>query len=641
MARASTVVATRHKKHFLSHIHDELQRVGIDFDAEVWTWTSYFDEAEATNTTPIRWKEFMKPLASVKAESTNLEELFRTLAAILLTGCDGQAELLIPQSIKNILRDLRSLFLHFPNNRIPPLSTITPLQVQTAAKRMYFDSDGKPRVTKRSILSLIRSVRTLFIYAQYLPDALVLDPFPKKVAESFCRDASPGGGPRAAPPEPVCIELIRQAIRLLEEPAEDVIRMRSLYISTCEALRTADNVDVKDLKEHCRREIIRVFSGERFATVSGEESPWCATVPGKSLELHALVRVIQGACAVVLLFLAGPRLSELQRAGVGCLRHKLHDNGITYPYFVAARSKRRASAIRDKAKRPLKDRGWTIGPAGQRALEVLEQLSLPLREISGKPGYWTTHTSNVAWPYAKRPKFGNMSHSNFNKRLNLFARWTRVGETTGWSGRLHTSMGRAACARFIAKRDRSALGDIAVQFGHLSAYTTDYYYARPDAEYRRLVEDELFVEMKVVAADLAALNPANTFSNVDKPSLLAIRDRADHFLGQIASGSDVRRLLGAGTRLVPCDWGMCVYRQETSGCEGSEFGPSAERRSPIVCMKCLNFVATEKHRPFWERRVADCKKYLALRAMPEQTVLLMKERLREAETVLAGMGERV
>lgn len=86
---------------------------------------------------------------------------------------------------------------------------------------------------------------------------------------------------------------------------------------------------------------------------------------------------------------------------------------------------------------------------------------------------------------------------------------------------------------------------------------------------------------------------------------------------------------------------MCIYRQETSLCEGTRDGPSAERRSPNVCRKCLNFVATAKHLPFWRRRVGDCQRVLSHRGLPEQTKVLVELRLAEAQDVVTKIRREI
>jgi hypothetical protein len=124
------------------------------------------------------------------------------------------------------------------------------------------------------------------------------------------------------------------------------------------------------------------------------------------------------------------------------------------------------------------------------------------------------------------------------------------------------------------------------------------------------------------------------------PELTELRERATRFVGEMRSVQDVRRLLGRGVRLVPCDWGMCVYREMTSACSGNRFGPSSERRSPVVCRNCINFVATEKHRPYWQRRIDDCQRVLKLRGMPEQVRRLVETRMAEAQEVVASISKQ-
>jgi hypothetical protein len=64
--------------------------------------------------------------------------------------------------------------------------------------------------------------------------------------------------------------------------------------------------------------------------------------------------------------------------------------------------------------------------------------------------------------------------------------------------------------------------------------------------------------MKEVAEDLAALDVEHTYSNLNASEVTALRDRATRFLGEMRSTIEIRRLLGQGVRLVPCDWGMCL-----------------------------------------------------------------------------------
>lgn len=84
---------------------------------------------------------------------------------------------------------------------------------------------------------------------------------------------------------------------------------------------------------------------------------------------------------------------------------------------------------------------------------------------------------------------------------------------------------------------------------------------------------------------LAALDVERTYTPMRTEELGEIQKHMTRLVGDLRSGLEVRQLLGSGARLVPCDWGMCVYRLQTSACRGSQHGPS-ECRSPAadVCL---------------------------------------------------------
>jgi hypothetical protein len=353
----------------------------------------------------------------------------------------------------------------------------------------------------------------------------------------------------------VCLDLIRGAIRLLGTPADEVIRLRDRYISSCESRKKHD-ADRKRVRRTARR----TLAGERFAVLHGERTPWTELRADDPRAIKRLAAAIEGACAVVLLFLSGPRLSEVRRARPGCLRYVRHTNGIEYPYFTARRSKQNSSRSSDDRRGA--DRGWILGPAGVRALEILARLSRIPRRLSGIDSYWIAVKCTGLWTCTRRTRLTAADPQLINQRLNAFAALIRLAERTGWNRRLHSHMGRKACARFIAKRDRTALADLALQFGHLSAYVTDVGYGRPDAEYLRLLEIELSKEMEETAAELAALDPEHVFSRMERPELNELRNRAARFVGELRSGLEVRRMLGRGVRLAPCDWGMCISRRD-------------------------------------------------------------------------------
>jgi hypothetical protein len=608
-----------------------LEDLDIDFSSSVWR-SSQEETIQTLASVRIDWELFFCERTFRAHAHPSLAPTYKWLAACWLTGCGGDVRGYSIATVRGRLYAVRQA-LHSLQVDADSLSTLTPRQIQSAVCALYNVSEQaaltRASQTMRVTLEALHDLHRL---RRFLPSALACDPFPPSFVRSLLARARPPD-PWSAPAEPVCLELIRQAIRMIGTPADEVIRLREKYVLACEAAKRPYGRNIKRIVRHARASLL----GERFSVLPGESDPWTHLSAETPVSVKLLVAALEGACAVILLFLSGPRVSELRRASAGSVRHIVHANGIAYPYFFAHRSKRgfgRKGGAASKVRSSCIERGWILGDTGVRALDVLRRLSRIPRRLSRIDSYWLTVHSPGLWTLTPKTPITIAPAGILNRHLNEFARLVRLSERTGWNGRLHSHMGRKACARFIAKRDRSALADLAIQFGHLSPYVTDACYGQPDSEYRRLIDEELSGQMQEVATELAGLDAPATYTNLDAAQLEVIRDRAVRFLGEMRSTLDVRRLLTAGVRLVPCDWGMCIYRQETSLCEGTRDGPSADRRSPTVCRRCLNFVATAKHLPFWRRRVGDCQRALSHRGLPEQTKRLVEVRLAEAQDVV-------
>lgn len=607
---------------------------GVEMNAPIWHFPLGNCDFRPNR---IVWARFLRGFPAESASSELAGEVLRWAGACWLSGCGGEFRRMRFSAARDRLRMLRHILL-----RLLPqyhnLETITPRTVQGVVHQMYLNGDGSSWVTPYTLRKCLEVIHDVYRLRRFLPSGFSVDPVPQNYVASVMPRGRPSV-PWNAPSEPVCLELIRQAIRIMDVPAQDIIRLRDKYIQACERAKGMHYGEYK-----AARLAASSLKGERFSTIPGERHSWTDLDPEDPRAVHKLLLVVQGACAIAIFFLSGPRISEVRRAGVGSLQYVRHSNGIRYPYFFAERSKQGTpdrtpfAGAQHRLNRP--GRGWILGPAGVQALTVLHKLSRWPRAISGINNYWLTVHGGCLWNscHTRKPKISVVLPDLLNSWLNAFAHHVQLAECTGWNGRLHSHMGRKACARFIAKRDRTALADLAVQFGHLSAYVTDSCYAQPDSEYRRLLEDELASEMADVAQNLAALDVQRTYTTMGPDELGEIQKRMTRFVGDLRSGLEIRQLLGAGVRLVPCDWGMCIYRPQTSACGGGQYGPS-ERRSPAVCQKCVNFVATAKHRPFWQRRVEDCRRTLAHRGLPEQTVQLVKLRLAEALEVLASIAK--
>jgi hypothetical protein len=84
-----------------------------------------------------------------------------------------------------------------------------------------------------------------------------------------------------------------------------------------------------------------------------------------------------------------------------------------------------------------------------------------------------------------------------------------------------------------------------------------------------------------------------------------------------------------------CEWGWCVYRKETSRCEGGNKGPDQAKRGPSICAGCANLSVDEAHRPYWQsRRNRNAALLAQLDLAPPLKRVLPAERVAESERIL-------
>ena len=92
-------------------------------------------------------------------------------------------------------------------------------------------------------------------------------------------------------------------------------------------------------------------------------------------------------------------------------------------------------------------------------------------------------------------------------------------------------------------------------------------------------------------------------------------------------------------RLGRCDWGYCVYRQETAVCRGDDRGPNPGLRTQSTCATCANFAVTEKHRPVWTARRQRNAELLDHPMLDPESRALAEARIEECDCILAELDQ--
>ncbi|WP_146096924.1 hypothetical protein [Xanthomonas arboricola] len=421
-------------------------------------------------------------------------------------------------------------------------------------------------------------------------------------------------------PEKYVLSIIAEAIEVIEQDASKVIGLRDKFreylvasdrrgrkVSAAAASNIASEAKKVELRSRCLQLDL-----------------------SRPTQLGRAIKIVEGAAITVLAFLCAQRISELRRSSVVNIITSCTD-GETHGVLHGMLSKKARS------------HEWVMAPAAVVAFGVIRSITDPFRAKNGQTALFFTGQGARVWG-SNWDDTANLSVSSktaLANRMCLFIDSTMASEEFDVGRRVQFRDARRFLARFVARRDKTSLGSLARQYGHLDVKITDTYYVRNDKELGVIIGEEASTEVFNALSDLA--NSGNVYSGGDQVELSELKWRMNKILSRSATKLDVMKMLGGGTILGPCDWGYCIYRKETSKCEGGEFAPSDARRTPDICATCTNFAATHRHLNWWSNRAEDLRLFLKLKNIPEQAKGIASTRLKNAEIVvktLSGEGAR-
>lgn len=606
---------------------DLLKEFGVRFYGDEWRFAIKYASA-ADRDVVFVWPKLLSAFNTTSSE-INYGNTLREIAASLIVGVDGYRY--SPGTVKAKISWLRWFFTTLSERGFERLSFLTTYKVREIFLGTIKNKYSGEINSSRTVSDRMGIVSQLYRLRGFLSDCLNEEPFPRRFKNKHITCLKPSL-PWEAPPEPVSIFLIKMAISFIEELSGDLIRILKKYASAVKIAKANGSSSRKVIQRFARKSI----SSERFTGLNK-----CGELVGSykatnSAHVAILIRHLQAACFVVITYTCGPRVSEVRRATSNSLKVEVDASGNDLAFYFAKRSKKMyAGASNMRVVSDDHDYPWVLSPAAYSAFGVLKDLSEPARLDCGVDNLWLTIAGRGLWPIYGVKGHQIAGSGTMNSRLQKFASLIDLSKRTGWTGTLHSHMGRKNLARFIAKRDRSVLEDLAVQYSHSSAYTIDVHYARPDSEFRRLVREELHKEMEAAATELVGLAPSVIYSKnkMDFESRPIAK-----FVGKTISEVELKTMLARGTILVPCQWGVCIYRQQTSACLGSKLEPNPIKRSPEICKGCSNFVATPKHKLWWENFRSDSVQLLRQSNLPMQTRLIIESRVKDADEILDVVG---
>ncbi len=597
-------------------IIEPLHRHEINYGDDIWI-LSRNGTIEADKPITLDWPKLFNGYRTSLKLNSSYKELLKKFAAGMILGEGGS------YSSTTIRPKIVFLLKLFSQLQALGYENISLIESSSIVRLLEANAKSGEGVRKPTLEGWVTTVNQLYRMKLYTKACFIGPPIQKKdIARLTARLRDPGYW--EAPPEPVCIHLLCESIRFLDHHADNILDIYEKYISAVEkALSEGVNT-----KKRVSRYVSHLVGTKEFESLF-HSIPFCKGWSAEAASVAKLIKHISAACFVVITFTCGQRVSEIRRASSKSVLPRIHDNGVEHFYYHAARSKIRYSADNNSSEGTgHSEVPWILSPAAVNAFKILVRMSKPAREKSGIDNLWLTSYGNALWPFNPAKGFTVIGSMRINVRLNSFAEFLALQENTGWEGRLHSHMGRKHLARFVAKRDRSALGELTQQYSHLSSDSIDVSYARPDSEFRRMVQEELAVEMAQIGVELLDASPDYIYTAPKN-------QRAEKFLGELRTTRDVKLLISSGAQLFPCQWGVCFYTQETSACQGSKQKPNLEKRTPKVCSECSNFIATPKHLLWWTEFEADCKKVMKQSNVPVQLRLLLEERLATTKAVIS------
>jgi hypothetical protein len=201
-----------------------------------------------------------------------------------------------------------------------------------------------------------------------------------------------------------------------------------------------------------------------------------------------------------------------------------------------------------------------------------------------------------------KQQLSEMSLQALSKRLHEFNQ-KYVALPSEWHFTSH--QWRKTLARFVAMVDKSALSALSQHFLHLSIAMTDRGYIGNDFELEELIDEMVRAETAdiLIQVLLQGRPVAGHMGEqlIEKHTALKV-----HFQGMTIRDAkeEIQWIIeDSGMSIHSCEWGWCMYRQETSQCEGSQKGPDYAKRGPSVCAGCSNLMIEEKHIPWWQDRL--------------------------------------
>jgi len=461
-------------------------------------------------------------------------------------------------------------------------------------------------ITPIRIANYLQALKDLYRQRSKVADAPRHDPLPMETTFEAAGVTSANRGWIPFIPDAIAIDILTKALDWVTNHPEPILAARDVWHAAFEASRAAGS----DRPRYCARMALKLkaLHGPKGEPVDGAH------------RMRRLLAHLTDACFIVIAGFVGMRVSEILSMEASCIERRLiGDTGLAQAYIVA-RMFKTVDDPRGRVER------WLAPEPVVRAVEILERLSLPLREASKRRELFLV----------KNQQGDIVPITTFNIRVRIckFADYVGVPHHEGKPWPFSPHQFRKTFARFVARRDRSQLMALSDHFKHASIAMTARGYVGNDFDLKELINQE---------GRAATARALDCFLTSDRlAGRMGERLMAENAAFRGRAGEQVRRdyiafvLAETDLRVHACDYGWCVFQPETARCGGNA-APSEVTRCPSTCLGCANFVVDARHRGYWQERRERNEALLDEASAPTRAVL--DQAIGECNRVLALIGE--
>ncbi|NCB96992.1 MAG: site-specific integrase [Bacteroidia bacterium] len=479
------------------------------------------------------------------------------------------------------------------------------------------DPPERARIKVDTLEDILWAWLYLWAYRRYCDDAIQFMPFANiKALKNIAKKLGTKGERTGTIPEPQAAWLIDRAIRWVLQYSEDLLALRDIYDGHCHSKRS----DLANVRLAFRAYEFkydgpgcpRLLDPKKGGASEGEAE----------LFFTILYGLLPAACAIVIAAFTARRHGEITTIREGCISF---DNEGPW--------------IETWIEKNVQD--WDKTPCSKvvvKAVEVLEKLSLPAREVSGDPFLF------------RFASIKNVNRFNLAKYLRMFAEFVEVPpleDGTFWDFKPHQFRRFFAMLYMWRYQDSTkSIEALRHQLRHASIERTMHY--TTEITPGEIFEKEGWQYTNKILGDAATgrRKTVGLFSDRFKAVIERVEARVRINM-RVVTERNIRRHVQRyiekhNTQCVPLPWGCCVVETqepvETVCCLKSKDDRTVVRMShtePANCAICERFFADDSYKDYWLIQEKKCRAI----AVDEKNPPLMRNwQLARAEKYRAGIN---